>query len=75
MEENQDFGFSGGGEILKATGVIMAQVTPAPIDQKRAEEERRLEKKFGHDTFGARIPERYFDVYPDDTQAKPVLTD
>jgi len=63
MKENQDFGFSGGGEILKATGVIVAQVTPAPIDQKRAEEERQLEKKFGHNAFGDKIPAKYCDVY------------
>jgi len=63
MKENQDFGFSGGGEILKTIGVIAAQVTPAPIDQERAEEERALEKKFGHDAFGARIPAKYFNVY------------
>jgi len=77
MEENQnqDFGFSGDGEILKTIGVIVAQVAPVPIDSQRAEEERRLEKKFGHSAFGDRIPAKYFDAYPDDTQAKPVLTD
>lgn len=71
MKENKNFAFSGDGEILPATGIIVAQVTPAPIDRKKAEEERRLEKEFGHNAFGERIPEKYFDVYPDDTQAKP----
>ena len=70
------FAFSGSGEILKATGLVVATQTAVPIDKKRAEEEEALEKKFGRDVFGVRIPEKflnpekYFNIFPDDSQAK-----
>lgn len=65
-----DFAFSGSGEILKSVGLIKATQKPVPIDKKRAAEEQALEKKFGHDAFGAKIPEKYFNIFPDDSQAK-----
>lgn len=68
---NNDFGFSGSREIARATGVVIAQVAPPPVDYERAKKEKALEKKFGRDAFGTKIPESYFNIYPEDSQAKP----
>lgn len=69
-KKKSGFGFSGSGEILQSVGLITAQQTSAPIDHQRAQEEQALEKKFGRDVFGAKIPEKYFSIFPDDSQAK-----
>lgn len=69
-KKKRGFAFSGSGEILKSVGLIVATQTGAPIDKKRAEEEQALEKKFGRNVFGVRIPEKYFNMFPDDSQAK-----
>jgi len=71
MKKNKKgFSFSGSGEILKSVGLIVATQTGAPIDKKRAEEEQALEKKFGRNVFGVKIPDKYFNIFPDDSQAK-----
>lgn len=71
MKKNKkSFSFSGSGEILKSIGLIAATQTPVPIDKKRAEEEQALEKKFGRNVFGVKIPEKYFNMFPDDSQAR-----
>lgn len=57
-------------EFLKTVGVVIAQQISAPVDYALARKERELEQKFGRTVFGTRIPEKYFNVYPDDSQSR-----
>ena len=57
-------------DFLNTAGVVIAQQTSVPIDFELAKKERELEKRFGRTAFGTRIPEKYFNVYPDDSQSR-----
>lgn len=66
----RELGLPGKGNTLKTVGVVIAQQVPVPIDHERAKKEIELERKFGRNVFGTRIPDKYFNIYPDDSQSR-----
>ncbi len=61
-KEKPNFGLFPSGEVAAALGFVVAKITSPPIDYDRARKEYLLEKEFGCDAFGARIPQKHFHV-------------